>query len=119
MRRRDLPPDSIEARAYRRVRRKFGFYTHALVFVLVNLGLYVINEFSGRHRGPVIIWGWAVGLLIHGVFTFISLQGEGLRERMLREEIERMKRDRSRDIERSQRDSDREIDRSQRDNDRK
>ena len=119
MRRRDLPPDSIEARAYRRVRRKLGFYMHARVFVLVNLGLYAINEFSGRHRGPVILWGWALGLLIHGVFTFISLQGEGLRERMLREEIERMKRDGGREVERTQRDSDRTIDRTRRDNDRK
>lgn len=88
-----LPPDSIEARAERRVRRKFGFYIHALVFVLVNLGLYALSEFSGRHRGPVFIWGWAVGLLIHGIITFASLRGEGLRERMIREEIERMRRD--------------------------
>jgi hypothetical protein len=91
--RHDFPPDSIEARAHRRVRRKMGFYIHALVFVLVNLGLYAMHEFSGRHRGPVFIWGWALGLAIHGLFTFISLQGEGLRERMLREEIERMRRD--------------------------
>lgn len=86
-------PDNIEARARRRVRRKLGFYTHALVFVLVNLGLYAMHEFTGRPRGPVIIWGWALGLAIHGIFTFVSLQGEGLRERMLREEIERMRRD--------------------------
>ena len=36
---RDSLPDSIEARAYRRVRRKLGFYMHAGVFVLVNLGV--------------------------------------------------------------------------------
>jgi len=94
---RDSLPDSIEARAYRRVRRKLGFYMHVGVFVLVNLGLYLLNELPGHHRGPVIIWGWGLGLLIHGVFTFISLQGEGLRERMLREEIERMKRERDGD----------------------
>lgn len=89
----NLPPDSIEARAERRVRRKIGFYIHAAVFVLVNLGLFVASELTGRHRGPVFIWGWALGLLIHGAVTFFSLQGEGLRERMIREEIERMKRD--------------------------
>jgi hypothetical protein len=93
MRRRDSAPDSIEARAERRVRRKLGFYIHALVFVLVNLGLYAKRELTGNHHGPVLIWGWALGLLIHAAFTWVSLQGEGIRERMLREEIERMKRD--------------------------
>lgn len=93
MSRHDSPPDSIEARAHRRVRRKLAFYIHALVFVLVNLGLYAMHAFTGRHHGPVILWGWAIGLFIHGVFTFVSLQSEGLRERMLRQEIERMKRD--------------------------
>ncbi len=93
MSRPDLPSDSIEARATRRVRKKLGFYIHALVFVLVNLGLFIASELTGRHRGPVFIWGWALGLAIHGLFTFVSLQGEGVRERMIREEIERMKRD--------------------------
>ena len=92
-RRSHLPPDSIEARAERRVRRKLGFYIHALVFVLVNLGLYAKREITGTGHGPVLIWGWGLGLLIHGIFTFVSLQGEGMRERMIREEIERMKRD--------------------------
>lgn len=90
----NLPPDSIEAHAERRVRKKMGFYIHALVFVVVNLGLYLMVEFSGRpHRGPGMLLGWGLGLLIHGIVTFASLRGEGLRERMIREEIERMKRD--------------------------
>lgn len=29
--------------------------------------------------------------LIHGVVTFIGLQGDGLRERMLRSEVERLR----------------------------
>lgn len=87
----DLPPDSIEARAERRVRKKIGFYIHALVFVLVNLGLVAVNMVNGR--GPGFLWAWGIGLVIHGAFTFVSLQGEGVRERMIREEIERMKRD--------------------------
>lgn len=93
---RDLPHDSLEARARRRVRRKLGFYIHALVFVLVNLGLYAMHEFTGRGR-PVFLWGWAIGLAIHGAVAFISLHGEGLRERMLRQEIERMRREQARD----------------------
>lgn len=93
MRRRDFLPDSIEGRAYRRVRTKLFFYKHALVFVAVNLALYLRDEFRGRPHGDVILWGWGLALAIHGVLTVIRLQSEGLRERMLREEIERMKRD--------------------------
>lgn len=93
MSRSDLPSDSLEARALHRVRRKIGFYTHAMVFVLVHLG-FGIAFLVGARPKPFFIWGWAVGLAIHGLFTFITLQGEGLRERMLRQEIERMRRER-------------------------
>ena len=89
---RDIEPDDIEARARRRVRRKMGFYTHALVYVLVNLGLFAISTVSGNgrwHVWPLLGWGFA--LAIHGLVTFIGLHGDGLRERMLAEEIERLR----------------------------
>ena len=88
-------PDDIEMRARRRVRIKLGFYTHALVFGLVNLGLFVFNSAIGGYRWSV--WplaGWGLGLAIHGIVTFLSLQGEGWRDRMLAREIERLKRTR-------------------------
>lgn len=89
----DTPHDSIEARAHRRVRTKLFFYKHAIVFVVVHLALFLRAEFGSRpHTG--IIWGWAVALAIHGALTVIRLQSEGVRERMLRQEIERMKRER-------------------------
>jgi hypothetical protein len=85
--------NSIEARARRRVGIKIGFYTHALVFVLVNTGLYVLNSVIGGYRWSVWpLWGWGLGLAIHGVVTFIALRGEGLRERMLASEIESLNR---------------------------
>jgi hypothetical protein len=85
--------NSIEARARRRVGIRIGFYTHALVFVLVNAGLYVLNSVIGGYRWSVWpLWGWGLGLAIHGVVTFVALRGEGLRERMLANEIEVLKR---------------------------
>ena len=50
---------SIERRARRRVGLKIGFYVHALVFVLVNLGLYAMNATIGSgHRWPLFpLWG--------------------------------------------------------------
>jgi len=91
---RDAP--TLESRARRRFARKMGFYTHALVFVLVNGGLWLAHEVIGAPRwahGPS--WptlGWALGLAVHGLVTFASLHGEGLRERMLAREVERLRR---------------------------
>jgi hypothetical protein len=82
----------LEARARRRVSRKIGFYIHLTVFVLVNAGLYAINSMTGGYRWNVWpLWGWGLGLLIHGVVTFMSLQGDGLRERMVSKEMERLR----------------------------
>jgi len=84
---------TLEGRARRRVGMKLGFYVHALVFVLVNLGLWAINVTGGGtpwHRWPLA--GWGLGLAIHGLVTLLNLRGEGLRQRMLASEIERLKR---------------------------
>ncbi len=85
--------DSLESRAERRVRRKMGFYIHAFVFVTVNLGLYAINSVAGEPRWSHFpLWGWGLGLAIHGLVTFIALQGDGVRRGMLAREIEHLRR---------------------------
>jgi hypothetical protein len=80
-------------RARRRVGIKTGFYVHALVFVLVNLALFAINRYRGGEDWAIFpLLGWGLGLAIHGIVAFVSLQGEGWRERMLADEIERLRR---------------------------
>ena len=89
---RSTDSNDIESRARRRVGMKLGFYTHALVYVLVNVGLFAISSVSGRgnwHVWPLL--GWGLGLTIHGIVTVVSLRGEGLRGRMLEREIERLR----------------------------
>jgi hypothetical protein len=84
--------DELLARAKKRVGMMVGFFTHATVFVLVNLGLYLVtNQIPGARWVPFPMWGWALGLAIHGVVTFLSLTGEGLRERMLAHELEQLR----------------------------
>src|SRR4051812_5001309 len=71
---------ALEQRARRRVGIKMGFTIHALVFVVVNLGLYALNSSVGGQRWSHFpLWGWGLGLAIHGVVTLLSLQGDGLR----------------------------------------
>jgi hypothetical protein len=85
--------DSLEARARRRVGRKMGFFFHAFVYAIVNLGLFALNQFTGDarwHHWPLM--GWALGLAVHGVVTFLSLHTDGVRRRMLDNEMQALRR---------------------------
>jgi hypothetical protein len=84
--------DDLQRRARRRVDTRIAFMTHALVYVLVNLGLAALNLVQGGprwHLGP--LFGWGLGLAIHGIVTLIALRGDGVRERLLEREIERLR----------------------------
>lgn len=83
----------LEIRARRRVGLRMGFIIHATVFVLVNLGLFVIDSLgSGPRWSQWPLMGWGLGLAIHGVVTFVALRGEGWRDRMVTQEVERLRR---------------------------
>ncbi len=84
--------DDLLRRARRRVDLKTGWLTHALVYVLVNAGLFALDQFTGAYRWSV--WplaGWGLGLAIHGIVVLLSLRGEGWREQMLAREVERLR----------------------------
>ncbi|MCV2357573.1 2TM domain-containing protein [Paucibacter sp. TC2R-5] len=87
--------NSLEAQAKKRVDAKLGFLTHLLVFCCVNAGFYLLGLLSDRswHFGhaPFPIWGWGLGLLIHGIVTWASLQGQDLRGSMMEREMQRLK----------------------------
>ena len=86
-------PMTLEQRAMRRVRIKTAFYMHALVFVLVNAGLFALNGLTGGPAWRLFpLWGWGLGLAIHGAVTFFKLNSEGLRERMLAQEMDTLRR---------------------------
>jgi hypothetical protein len=86
---------SLEAQAKKRVDAKLGFLTHLLVFCCVNAGFYLLGLLSERswHFGyaPFPIWGWGLGLVIHGIVTWASLQGQDLRGSMMEREMQRLK----------------------------
>jgi len=87
-----LDEDELLRRARRRVGVRVGFYIHATVFVLVNLGLAGLNYSIGGVRWHLWPLGWwGLGLAIHGLATLFSLRGDGLRDRMLQREVERLR----------------------------
>jgi 2TM domain len=87
-----MDDEELMKRARKRVDMKMAFYMHLLVYVCVNLGLYAINQYRGGQSWHVFpLFGWGVGLAVHGIVTFLSLNGEGMRDRMLEAEIEKLK----------------------------
>ena len=86
------PDDRLIPQARRRVALKMGFFMHALVFALVNVGLFVIHAATGAGRGVHLpFWGWAIGLGAHGAVVFLELQAHGLRDWLLTREIKSLK----------------------------
>ena len=76
----------IEKLARRRAGAKMGWYIHALVYVLVNLGLVTLSAANGRHWAIYPLMGWSLGLLVHGAAVWFVAPGGGLYERLLARE---------------------------------
>lgn len=90
-------------RAKKRVKRITGFYTHLLVFVVVNLMIVVINIQQMAPGESYFIWQnfttfvpWGIGLLAHGlsVFTPYMILGKDWEERKIKEYMERERKSR-------------------------
>jgi hypothetical protein len=59
-------------RARKRVEEIRGFYTHLLTYVLVNLGLFILNLVTspGEFWFFWPLFGWGIGVLAHGASVF-------------------------------------------------
>lgn len=83
-------PDEQLKMARRRARMKLGWYLHATVYILVNLGLTTLAALQGRHWAvyPAIFWG--LGLVMHGAAVWISSPRSALWTRMVDKELRAM-----------------------------
>ena len=80
-------------RARKRVEEMRGFYAHLLTYVLVNLGLFVLNLVTS----PGSFWfywpllGWGIGLLAHALSVFGPQRfwGSAWEERKIKELMEK------------------------------
>jgi hypothetical protein len=89
-----------DERAYRSARERAtalqGFYTHLLVYLVVNAGLFAINAVTRGDDGSWwCIWpllGWGVALLIHGLTTFAGVFSTDWRDRKAMQLYERDRR---------------------------
>jgi len=92
MRNAHLITDPIERLARKRAGAKLGWYTHAGVYLLVNLLLVTLSASSGRHWAVFPAVGWGIGLAIHGAVVFVLAGGTTLHERMVQAERDRIAR---------------------------
>lgn len=88
--------DPMERLARKRAGAKLGWYAHAAVFILVNLAVFAMSRHGLGHRPWSVypLLGWGLGLALHGISVFVLGSGNGLRERMVQKERERLQRER-------------------------
>ena len=86
--------EQVYKRAKERVEAIKGFYIHATIYVLVNLGLFSINALTAGtwwFYWPLI--GWGIGLTAHAVSVFLAGEtgplGRQWEERKTREIMEK------------------------------
>ena len=76
-------------KAKERVEALKGFYVHLTVYIIVNLGLFLINMFASPGRlwffWPLMGWGIAITLHALRVFGSGSLSGADWEEKKIKE----------------------------------
>ena len=85
-----MSPQDIEELARRRAKRKMGWYTHAFVYVVVNLALALKSAFTGHNWAIYPMLGWGLGLMIHGLVVFVGAPADRLRDHLVQKERERL-----------------------------
>lgn len=86
-----MTDEEMRRKAERRAHAKLGFRSHLVTYVIVNLGLAVINLGTSPHY-LWFLWaaaGWGIGLIAHGVAVY--LDDPNLREQMIAKELERLR----------------------------
>ena len=87
-----MSEEEIRKLATQRVRAKKGFYSHLIVYILVNSMLIAIWYFTGtRYFWPMwVLLFWGIGVIVNAVTTFARFD-IGWEKREVAKEIERIK----------------------------
>jgi uncharacterized integral membrane protein len=86
--------------AIARVKRIKGFYTHALVYVVINIMLVIVNiqnmdagENYFQFKNFQTLFFWGIGLLAHGLSVFVPniIMGKDWEEKKIKQFMEEEK----------------------------
>ena len=84
--------------AVKKVKKLKGFYTHALVYVVINIMVVIANvqnyepgESYFQFKTFMTAFFWGIGLLAHGMATFVPyfILGKDWEERKIKELMEK------------------------------
>ena len=77
--------------AEKKVEARMGFYTHLVVYLVVNTMLTILNlTVAGDYfwaMWPMI--GWGIGVILHGLSTFVFDSQSSLKERLIEKEMQK------------------------------
>ena len=86
--------------ALKRVKKIKGFYTHAIVYVFVNIMIVFLNvknldpgETYFQFKNFMTAFFWGIGLVAHGLSVFVPnwIMGQNREERKIKEFMEKEK----------------------------
>lgn len=86
--------------ALKRVKKIKGFYTHAIVYVIINIMIVIINiqslnegETYFQFKNFMTAFFWGIGLLTHGLSVFVPnwIMGQNWEDRKIKEFMEKEK----------------------------
>ena len=86
--------------ALKRVKKIKGFYTHAIVYVIINIMIVIINiqnlnegETYFQFKNFMTAFFWGIGLLAHGLSVFVPnwIMGQNWEDRKIKEFMEKEK----------------------------
>lgn len=99
----NLTQDEIKyQQALKRVKKIKGFYSHLLVYIVINSMLLIVNYNNLNDHGNGNFWKWqtfntlifwGIGLLAHGLSVFLPsfMMGKDWEERKIRELMDKDK----------------------------
>jgi hypothetical protein len=86
--------------ALKRVKKIKGFYTHAIVYVIINIMIVIINiqnlnegETYFQFKNFMTAFFWGIGIVAHGLSVFVPnwIMGQNWEERKIKEFMEKEK----------------------------
>jgi len=85
-----MTAEQIDRLARKRAGAKAGWFMHAAIYVIVNLGLAGMSIAGGRTWHVYPLLGWGLGLVLHGLGVWLGLGGGGLQQRLIDQERARL-----------------------------
>lgn len=86
----EMTPQDLDALARKRVKSQLGWYKHFAVYLLVNAFLISLSIWQDRNWAIFPLFGWGLGLVLHGISVWFAGAGSSLRESMVERERQKL-----------------------------